>query len=203
MTHVPEDVVAAAAALARTERTTMYSVLLAAMAAYLHRGSGQEDLSIVSHVHWGNLLGVKGALGLFANPLVMRIRTGRRPTYRDLVKKVFGVVINAYRHGGANVVDLAPHTAFRLWFNYQVPGKITGATQIAPGLSAMRAPLPRFTSARLAYDLVLLLHNRGESCGLVLMYNTELFRAESATAFVRGYIQELEAMRRDPDAPLG
>jgi hypothetical protein len=195
------SVVALAMDVARAERTTFYSLLVAAMAAHLHAQCKQNDIAVISQVHTGHLLGVTNALGLFANPLLLRLRVNGRMTYRQLVRTARDVVLDAFDHGIANVLALAPHQLFRLLLNYMVPETMTNRSlQITDTLVAVPAQLPDYEPRRMAYDLMLFLINCPDRLELRLLYLEQLFDEATASAFLAGYASHIQRLCRTPDA---
>jgi hypothetical protein len=189
--------------LAARERAPIHATLLAAMAAYLHRRSGQTDLSIVSHLIYRHLPGLNRALGLFSNPLVVRISTAGTPSFRELVARTRDVVTSAYTNGECDVLGIASHRAFRLWFNYLyvAPSNDNAQPALPAGLAMTPAALPA-SAPRSAYDLLLTVRNNADGILLLLAYNLALFQDATARGFLDGFVAEIERMCAAPDQPI-
>jgi hypothetical protein len=157
--------------LARDLRCSVNSTLLAAMAAYLSRTTGQTDLAILNHLVYRHHPGLDTAVGLFGNPLVMRISVAGQPTYRELISRTHDVVTSAYENGECNVLDLAPSRMFRLWFNHtHVSG--TGLELPAMPRGVTATDIPTQFRPRIAYDLILFVYGADEQTHLKLAYTS-------------------------------
>jgi hypothetical protein len=186
--------------LARRERATVQATLLAGLAAHLGERSGQHDLAFVSHLTYRHVTGFERALGLFANPLVVRISTENVPSFRGLVRRTHEVLMNAFEHGEYDVIRDASYPLYRLWFNYMVPRAGEGEPQLPAGLAARTVPLPRGGAGAQMYDLTLRVQHYADQLVLDLLYNRELFRESSAKALLLGYVARVVASCSEPDA---
>ncbi|HEY4056159.1 MAG TPA: condensation domain-containing protein [Kofleriaceae bacterium] len=194
---IPSALLAKLDAFARTEHVTTQTTLLAGLASYLGGRSGQEDLTIFGHLSLRYLPGLERAVGLFANPLVMRISTSGAPTFRELAVRTNQVAVNAYSHAECDVLSRVPHKLFRLWFNYMVGrGGDAGKLQFPAGLVATEGVHPPWGDAKIGYDMLLITRNLGDRVTLDLGYSTDLFREETAAGLLAGYIAHLEQMMR-------
>ncbi len=200
---ISTELLTAVEGLAYNARVSVQSTLMAAMAAYLSSLTGQVDLAMISHLVYRHLPGLDRSLGLFGNPLVMRVSAAGSPTFRELVARTHEVVTSAFEHGECDVLGLASPRMFRLWFNYLyfIPGSDTRELPLPAGLSATPAS-PPIKDPKMAYDLLLFLRNEGDRVTLDLAYNRELFYEAGASAFLGGYVDRLGALCRDPDSPI-
>lgn len=85
-------------ALARAHNTTPYTVLLAAFQVLLHRYTGQEDILIGSPTAGRRAASLKGLVGYFVNPVVLRADLSGNPEYSLLLESVRHTVLDAYHH---------------------------------------------------------------------------------------------------------
>jgi amino acid adenylation domain-containing protein len=85
-------------ALARREETTLFTVILAALQALLHRWSGEEDLVVGTPVANRQRSEIQGLVGLFVNMLAMRADLSGRPTFRELLRRTHETVVEAQDH---------------------------------------------------------------------------------------------------------
>jgi non-ribosomal peptide synthetase component F/NRPS condensation-like uncharacterized protein len=104
---VPEELVAAAAALARAENATLFMVVLAAFQLLLGELSGQDDFAVGSPEAGRARPGQHGVVGLLASPLVLRADLSGRPCFRDLVRRAQATCLAAFAHRGAAFDELA------------------------------------------------------------------------------------------------
>lgn len=73
--------------LGKAERTTLFSVLLAAYAVVLHRWSGQRDLVVGVPVAGRSRPELEGLVGFFVNTLPLRLDVDGGAAFRDLLRQ--------------------------------------------------------------------------------------------------------------------
>jgi non-ribosomal peptide synthetase component F len=175
--------------VAAEENVSVFTVLLAAMSAYLTELTGQRDLSITSHLSYRFMPGLDRMIGLLANPLIMRLTTADAQPFRALVARTHEVVTSAFDHGETDILSIAPHL-FRLFFNYlrvetaSVPEPTSGTTR-----SVVTAP-GKYED-QIAYDLLLFVIHSAGHIHFDLKYNLDLFRTDGATRLLNGYVDSV------------
>ncbi|MBS0172290.1 MAG: amino acid adenylation domain-containing protein [Nitrospira sp.] len=188
------------------EGVTLYMVFLAGFFSLLHRLTQQRDLIIGTPIANRNRLEVEDLIGTFVNTLVLRTEVTGELTFRELLRHVRDLTLDAYAHqdvpfeklveelrpdrsqGGLPLVQVLfnfantpfARTEFQhlSWTPYEVS---RGAAQLDVGLSI--DPL----ASRKAY----------------LEFNTDLFDRSSAERWISQYRELMEAFADDPDATLG
>ena len=84
--------------LSKKQGVTLFMTLLAAFKTLLYRYSGQEDLVLGSPIA-GRIRGdIENLIGLFINTLVLRTDLSGNPTFRELLRRVREVALDAYAH---------------------------------------------------------------------------------------------------------
>jgi amino acid adenylation domain-containing protein len=78
------------------EGVTLYMTFLAAFKALLSRYSSQTDIAIGSPVANRNWLALEGIVGSFVNTLVLRTNVAGNPSFRELLRRVRDVTVDAY-----------------------------------------------------------------------------------------------------------
>ena len=96
--HLRRELVANLESLARRERTTLFSVLLAAFAVLMQRYTGAEDLLIGVPVAGRAEIETEGLVGPFVNTLVLRCDLSGDPRGRELVGLIRETLLNALEH---------------------------------------------------------------------------------------------------------
>lgn len=103
---MPGELVAAAEQLARSEDTTLFTVVLAAFQLLLGEHSDQTDFAVGSPEAGRSLPGLHGAVGLLSDALVLRADLSGRPSFRDLVRRARATCLAAFAHRGVPFEDL-------------------------------------------------------------------------------------------------
>jgi len=96
--RIPADRVAAVHALAQREQATPFMVLLATYYVLLHRLGGQHDLIVGTPVRGRNRVETEGIMGLFVNALPLRVQINPDSPFRDVLREVRQVVLDAFAH---------------------------------------------------------------------------------------------------------
>ena len=85
-------------ALSRDEGVTPFMMLISAFALLLYRYTGQSDLPIGTTVAGRTRVEFEPLIGLFVNTLVLRVDLEGDPTFRELVRRVRELALEAYSH---------------------------------------------------------------------------------------------------------
>src|SRR3989440_5667677 len=85
-------------ALSLQEGVTLFTIVLAAFQTLLYRYTGQDDLLIGTMISERTHPQVQGLIGVFLNPLILRINLSGNPTFRELIVRVREVTREAYAH---------------------------------------------------------------------------------------------------------
>src|SRR5262249_54955462 len=132
--------------LSRREGATLFMTLLAAFQALLARYSGQDDIVVGSPIANRTHRETEDLIGFFANTLALRTSLALRPTFRDVLRRVREVCLDAYVHQDVpfeQVVealqpdrDLSRHPLFQVMFALQnapvAPLELPGLVLHAP-----------------------------------------------------------------------
>ncbi|GJG89256.1 hypothetical protein tb265_44370 [Gemmatimonadetes bacterium T265] len=86
------------AALARAHDATLFMVLLAAFDVLLARTTGQDDVAVATPATARGGEALDGAVGFFANTLVLRTDLAADPTFVELLGRVRRTCLDAYEH---------------------------------------------------------------------------------------------------------
>ncbi|HSK77319.1 MAG TPA: amino acid adenylation domain-containing protein, partial [Thermoanaerobaculia bacterium] len=84
--------------LGRREGTTPFMTLLAALAALLHRYTGQDDLVLGTPIAGRTRAETEGLIGCFLNTLALRVDLSGDPTARELLGRVRETALGAFDH---------------------------------------------------------------------------------------------------------
>ena len=204
--EIPPALVGPLRELARAEGATMFMVLAAAYKALLSRLSGNDDVVVGTPVAGRTLVELEPLIGLFVNTLALRTDLSGAPSFRELLRRVGTVCLEAYDHQGIPferlVEDLQPERSlastpvFQVMLSYQnvpFPAWHDGPVRVEPiGLEARKAE----------FDLLLDVFEDGETIWGRLEYSADIFAEATAERIVRMLIQLLRGAIADPDRPI-
>ena len=173
--------------LSRAEGVTTFMTVAAAFALVLSRHSGQDEIVIGTPVAGRNRREVEELIGFFTNTLVLRIDLRGNPTFRELLRRVQGVCLNAYAHQTLNfeqlIEELKPkrdqsHTPiFQVslnMFNFE-----RGDIKL-PGITTKPLATPLLSK----FDLTLYIVENPEAVDLRIVYNPDLFDRPSIVEMI-------------------
>jgi alpha-ketoglutarate-dependent taurine dioxygenase len=93
-----EELTEALKNLSQQESVTLFMTLLAAFQTLLSRYTGQEDIAVGTDMANRNRIETEGLIGFFVNLLVIRTDLSRNPTFRELLRHVRALIMEAYSH---------------------------------------------------------------------------------------------------------
>jgi len=191
-------------ALARTERVTMYMVLVAAYLTLLHRYTGKDDV-IVGTISGGRKRPeVARLLGFFCNPLALRVSCSGEPTFLELLRRVRDVALDAL----ANDDVPFEHVVAALQ-----PTRDAGRHPFFQAVMSLEAPLARLPdgwdlwhldvhTGTSKFDLYLEMNDRPDRLVGSFVYASDLFAPETVARMASHYANLLTAVVDDPTRPI-
>jgi hypothetical protein len=203
---LPPALSAAVRELAQREGTTPFVLLLAAFKALLCRHTGREDLIVGSPLANRTHVELEGLIGFFTNPLALRTQLAGDPSFKELLRRVHEVCLEAHAH---QVIpfqklvdelrlkrDLSHHPLFQIAFTYDSP-----RTQTVESETLRLTPLA-LPAQTVQHDLTL--HMTDTGAGLIghWQYSTELYDAALIEQMAEEFAQLLARVERQPDARL-
>jgi len=202
---VPPALASAVESLSRREETTPFVTLLAAFQALLSRYSGQEDVVVGTVISDRDQPLLRGVMGCFLNTAVMRTDLSGEPTFRELMRRVRAVAVDAVEHRQVPFASLVEQMHLGQRSSAQNP-LFNVAFVLEPAFDEQHAGWSlnrkKGYSGISKFDLVLLADRFTQNGFFVLEYSTEQFDAETAQRFLDHYVALLERLLADPDRPI-
>ncbi|MGH9334264.1 MAG: amino acid adenylation domain-containing protein, partial [Vicinamibacteria bacterium] len=96
--RLSREATAAIRELCERHGVTAYMVLLAVLKVLLYRYTGEEDIAVGSPVANRNRAEIEGLIGFFVNSLVMRASLAGDPSFREVLRRVRNMALDAYAH---------------------------------------------------------------------------------------------------------
>ncbi len=200
--------------LEKTQRASIYTIMLAAFFALLYRYTGQEDILVGTPV-----AGRTGKqefqkiVGYFANITVLRGDLTGNPTFKELLTQLRGVVIGALKHQEApfsllieQLKNQRDRSHFPLvsacftWHQYcssqtpKNPEQQGLEIEILQHLAGQRGAI---------FDINLKIMEAGNDFRIAWEYSTDLFDAATITKLHSHYQTLLEGIFANPEQRLG
>lgn len=94
--------------LARKERTTLFTVILAIFYSALANTTGQNDLTVTSLFSERSRPEIINTVGYFISPLALRVQIGDEATFTDLLRTTRAVVFGAIEHQSLSYYLMPP-----------------------------------------------------------------------------------------------
>ncbi|MEO8429879.1 MAG: amino acid adenylation domain-containing protein [Acidobacteriota bacterium] len=187
--------------LSRSEGATLYMTLLAAFQALLMRYTGQEDIAVGSPIAGRNRSEIEGLIGFFVNTLVLRTDLSGDPTFRELLRRVREVALDAYAYQDLPFEKLVEELQPERDLGHNPLFQTMFALQNAPASSFELAGLkvdPLSIPSRTArFDLEVHVWERPDSLACTFIYATDLFDSETIVRIAGHFQTLLEAIVQD------
>lgn len=210
---VPSERARGLRALARAQRTTMFTVALAALQGLLLRYSPTADTTVVGCPANGRVRPeFEGLIGFFTRslPLVATRPDGTDPRFSSIVSQARDALLAAHAHQDVSfdeIVrlaspprDLGHNPLFQVWFDL-----VTRSPASVQGLSLPGLTVTEFDTARIRTRFDLEFHLIDEPSGELsgrLIFATGLFEPATARSLARHYESFLSAVATAPEMRL-
>ncbi len=192
--------------LSQGSGATLHMTLLASLAVFLSRYSGSLDLVIGTPVSGRSRRETEPLIGFFVNMLPLRIRLEGTPTWKQLLKRVREVALQAYTNQELPfdklVEDLNPHRSLSHAPIFQVVFDLQNQPPLRFELPQMRLNRVEFECESSLFDLTLAMIDSDDELSGVLEYSLDLFEPSSVARMSRCFTHLLRAIVEDPDRPV-
>jgi hypothetical protein len=190
--------------LTRREGMTLLMTLLSAYVLLLKRYTGDEDIVVGSTYANRERPEAEKVIGILANTLVWRVNLAGAESFREVMRRVRAVCLDAYSHQLTPELlreDLAARgedreRLFDVWFQFEREER---EKLELPGLETewyrVHREEPKF-------ELSMMLAELKEQITGLLEYDTDLYDDETMTEMVKSYIRLLEEAVADPNGRL-
>jgi len=208
--HLAKDLTRRLQETAKAEGATLYTVLVAAFLALLHRYSGQKDILIGSPAAGRTRAEFEGIIGCFFNAVVLRAKLSGDEPFNEFLQQVRGTVLRALEHQDYPSHLLAQRlqpkrqagqgNLFQVSFIFQQPRRQSAALTFESNSKTDELALEFFPvqrrSARAELELELIETNNGLQA--LWTYNTDIFEGEIITRMAKHFEQLLEGVIASP-----
>jgi hypothetical protein len=190
--------------LTRREGMTLLMTLLSAYVLLLKRYTGDDDIVVGSTYANRERPEAEKVIGILANTLVFRVNLDGAESFREVMKRVRTMCLDAYSHQLTPELlreDLAMRgedreRLFDVWFQFEREER---EKLEMPGLET---EWYRVHQAEPKFELSLMLGEIKDQITGLLEYDTDLYDDETMTEMVKSYIRLLEEAVANPDGRL-
>ncbi|MCA8351009.1 non-ribosomal peptide synthetase [Burkholderia cepacia] len=199
--RLPDAVAADVRQLARDAQATVFTVLLAALDAWLSRLTGATDVVVAVPVAHRQRPETRALLGLFLNTVALRVRVSPTLPFRALVDAARTAVLDAVAHQDVpfeRVVDAVKPPVKRgdEWLRVKFAQQFDARhDSVLPGATAVATPGPDLAAR---FDYAVDFTDDANGIELVAAYATDCIDADTARAWLHSYAALVGAAARDP-----
>ncbi|WTL34041.1 amino acid adenylation domain-containing protein [Nocardia sp. NBC_01503] len=196
-------------ALARARHATLFMVVHTALAVFLARMSGTEDIAIGTPVAGRGAAELDDMIGMFVNTLVLRTRVSGRLSFAELLARTKESDLAAFAHADLpfeRLVELlnperstARNPLFQVMLAFE---NLAENSFELPGLRISAVDSGVQTSQ---FDLSLTVRESPDDSGMdaVFTYARDLFDRETVAEFAERFVRLLRAVTHGGDTPVG
>lgn len=195
--------------LARQERTTLFTVVLAAFQVWLYRYTGQRDLAVATPIANRDRPEAKALLGYFLNTLPIRTRLDGSLNFIEVIRQVRQSALDAFAHARLPFEEIAglaaTHTdpEHRLLNHLNQVMFVLVEEDVAPiRLDQAQSRLLTTETGTSKNDLTLHVRASGGSMVCRWQYATDLFTADRAETMARHLAELFRSIANDPQQPI-
>ena len=193
--------------LSRQENATLFMTLLAAFQLLLCRYSGEEDISVGIPAANRNHVELEELIGFFLDTLVLRTDLSGAPSFRELLRRVQKVTLEAYAHADVPfeklVQELQPERSLNQTPLFQAFLNFLSFEDQPMRLAGLEAERCLKEGLKSKFDLTLYIREGASGLYFALAYSTELFLPGTIAAMMRHFENLLEAIAADPEVRIG
>ncbi|HEY6186084.1 MAG TPA: amino acid adenylation domain-containing protein [Pyrinomonadaceae bacterium] len=192
--------------LSQREGATLFMTLMAAYVLLLYRHTGQEDILVGTPIANRNRVETEPLIGFFVNTLVLRANLGGNPEFRELLRRVRKIALEAYAHQDLPferlVEELQPQRDLSRNALFQVLLALQNAPMGELELQGLTIRTQEFERGTARLDLEFHLYDLPDGINGVLVYNADIFEGETIQRFLERFALLLEAIVERPDCRL-
>ncbi|HEY0607598.1 MAG TPA: amino acid adenylation domain-containing protein, partial [Herpetosiphonaceae bacterium] len=203
---LPKALTQALHSLSRREGVTLYMTLLAAFQTLLHHYTRQNDLVIGTPAAGRSQPETENLIGFFINTLVLRTDLSGNPTFKELLKRVRKVALDAYAHQDIPfeqlVDEIQPQRDLSRSALFQVLFVLQNAPMPSQSLRDLTLTSLEIDSGTAKFDLALDLTETADSLGGFIEYSTDLFEIATIERLAEHFQTVLESIVGNPEQRL-
>jgi amino acid adenylation domain-containing protein len=205
--ELPAGLAHALGELSRREGATLFMTLHAAFQILLHKYAGQPEIVVGTPVAGRNLPEIEGMVGFFVNALALRVGFSGDPGFRQVLRNVREVSLQAYAHQDVPfemlVEELQPERSAGRAPLFQVMFALQNAPRGALRLPGLQIEIMRVEDASPQFELILDIAESDDArLQCRLRYDASLFDSGTIRRMAGHYRQLLETIVAAPERKI-
>ena len=193
-------------ATAAARQATLFSLLAAAVAAVLHRATGDEEMLLGTAVANRDAPGAEAAVGFFANTVPLRIRVDPNLPIRELIARARRAVAEAQDHAQVPFDRIVEAAGVRRDPSrpplLQVMVSLDPAEEDGLALPDLRAERVPIDTGASPFDLTFMLADGRAGIRGEFQYRTDLYEPATIQRLADRFAAVLREMAQDASRPL-
>lgn len=193
--------------ICKQEKATPYMALLACVKLLLFRYTGQEDIVTGTVVAGRDRAELEDQLGFYINTLALRSKFRSCDNFKELLRKIKKVTIDAYTHQqypfDMLVDELQQNRSMNRspFFDVVVDMQNFGGQQILGDTTFLEQELV-FESTLIKFDLSFTFSETDKGLIVTINYSTDLFSREKMIRMFSHFTQLVTTVVKNPDIPI-
>jgi amino acid adenylation domain-containing protein len=203
---IPSGLVESLTQLSRQEGATIFMTVLAAFYVLLFRYTGEDDLVVGCPIAGRARTEYEGLIGFFINTLVLRADLSGNPTFREFLKRILTLALDAYTHQEMPlerlVEVLRPHRDPSYNPMFQLMLVFLNTPEVTMEFAGLTVEFHAEDTATAKFDLTLYLARGADGLVATAEYNTDLFDPGTISRLLGHFQMLLKNIVIDPAARL-
>lgn len=194
--------------LAKENHVTLFVVFLSLFFWTLSKLSNQQDIVIGTPVSHRNSRDLEKVIGLFVNTLILRSKLSGKDTFREYLKSIQQIVLEAVTHQNLPFEmlvdameverDLSRNPLFQIMFSVEDGDEIFPKFQ-----NTSITPMPLIGSKLTKFDLTFVLNPIKDGAYLTIDFSKDLFEVGSIEEFIGVYCHFAREVVERPEVRFG
>jgi NRPS condensation-like uncharacterized protein len=206
---IDADTLNALKSLSQEQNATLFMAMLAAVNTLLYRYTGQQDIITGTQIAGREHADLEDQIGMYLNTLPMRARFSATDNFIQLLENIRQVTLGAYEHqvypfdeliDALNLQrDMSRNALFDVSLVLQNQSRVHEYNAQTPiTVSSYTGMSDNASKFDLAFDLT----ETGSTLQAVLVYNTDIYTAQTAERLLRHLQQLIDVIIKNPATAL-
>ncbi|MCE5345210.1 MAG: amino acid adenylation domain-containing protein [Bacteroidales bacterium] len=192
--------------ISKSENSSLFTTMLSAFGIQMQEYSGEDDINVGLPVAYRPHSKLENIFGMFVNTVVVRLRSSKRNTFRDIIHNTNEAALNAIAHQDLpfeKVVEIVnpdrssnANPLFQVAFVWQ--NNLDEPIQM-DGIRSEKITAKERTSI---FDITMSLWERDGRIEGELECNLDIFKSDTIISLRNNFIYLLQTLVENPDLPI-